>query len=261
MARRGRWSLLRRRGTSAGGLALLCVVLAVPAQAATPAPDPPPGSRLSRGAAGGADAARSRAQRPSDRRRRRSFAGPRRSRAPSRCQSRRRRRSPSRSRSPSRRRRRSSDPSRRRPSRLCHTTARGCRSLRSLRPMSSTGASSLLAGVALLLVALGGAVVARRCAAPAARSRALGLLLFAARCGRGAATARQPVHVSTGTAGANGWYTSNVTITWTVVDNGDLVTRRRARLRIRSSAEGTIDAAMPAQFTWGTVVSPPSPLT
>jgi outer membrane biosynthesis protein TonB len=34
--------LLRRRGTPAGGLALLCVVLAVPAHAATPAPDPPP---------------------------------------------------------------------------------------------------------------------------------------------------------------------------------------------------------------------------
>ena len=44
MARRGRWSLLRRRGTPAGGLALLCVVLALPAQAATPAPDPPPGA-------------------------------------------------------------------------------------------------------------------------------------------------------------------------------------------------------------------------
>jgi len=34
--------LLRRRGTPAGGLALLCLVLAVPAQAAAPAPDPPP---------------------------------------------------------------------------------------------------------------------------------------------------------------------------------------------------------------------------
>ena len=34
--------MLRRRGTPAGGLALLCVVLAVPAQAATPVPDPPP---------------------------------------------------------------------------------------------------------------------------------------------------------------------------------------------------------------------------
>jgi outer membrane biosynthesis protein TonB len=34
--------LLRRRGTPAGGLALLCVVLAMPAHAATPAPDPPP---------------------------------------------------------------------------------------------------------------------------------------------------------------------------------------------------------------------------
>ena len=42
MARRGRWSSLRRRGTPAGGLALLCVVLAAPVQAATPTPDPPP---------------------------------------------------------------------------------------------------------------------------------------------------------------------------------------------------------------------------
>jgi hypothetical protein len=42
MARQGRWSLLRRRGSPAGGLALLCVVLAVPARAAAPTPDPPP---------------------------------------------------------------------------------------------------------------------------------------------------------------------------------------------------------------------------
>ena len=34
--------MLRRRGTPAGGLALLCAVLVLPAQAATPAPDPPP---------------------------------------------------------------------------------------------------------------------------------------------------------------------------------------------------------------------------
>ena len=34
--------MLRRRGTPAGGLALLCVVLAMPAQASTPAPDLPP---------------------------------------------------------------------------------------------------------------------------------------------------------------------------------------------------------------------------
>ena len=34
--------MLQRRGTPVGGLALLCVVLAVPAQAAAPTPDPPP---------------------------------------------------------------------------------------------------------------------------------------------------------------------------------------------------------------------------
>jgi len=42
MARQGRRSLLRRRGTPVGGLALLCIVLAVPARAASPSPDPPP---------------------------------------------------------------------------------------------------------------------------------------------------------------------------------------------------------------------------
>ena len=42
MARQGRRSLLRRRGAPVGGLAVLCVVLAVPARAATPSPDPPP---------------------------------------------------------------------------------------------------------------------------------------------------------------------------------------------------------------------------
>ena len=42
MARRGTWSVLRRKGSQAGGLALLCAVLVLPAQAATPSPDPPP---------------------------------------------------------------------------------------------------------------------------------------------------------------------------------------------------------------------------
>ena len=34
--------MLRRKGSQAGGLALLCAVLVLPAQAATPSPDPPP---------------------------------------------------------------------------------------------------------------------------------------------------------------------------------------------------------------------------
>ena len=42
MARQERRSLLRRRGAPVGGLAVLCLLLAVPARAATPAPDPPP---------------------------------------------------------------------------------------------------------------------------------------------------------------------------------------------------------------------------
>ena len=42
MARQGRRSLLRRRGAPVGALAVLFVVLAVPARAATPSPDPPP---------------------------------------------------------------------------------------------------------------------------------------------------------------------------------------------------------------------------
>ena len=64
MARRGSWSLLRRRGTPAGGLALLCVVLAVPAQAATPAPDPPPEAVSPEPPPAATDAAAPGAQRP-----------------------------------------------------------------------------------------------------------------------------------------------------------------------------------------------------
>ena len=86
MARRGRWSLLRRRGTPAGGIALLCLALSLPAYAATPVSGSPAGSRGSRGAAGrGHDPARTGPQGPAAVAPRRSSTVPRRSRARSRC--------------------------------------------------------------------------------------------------------------------------------------------------------------------------------
>ncbi len=114
----------------------------------------------------------------------------------------------------------------------------------------------VLGGVALLLVALGGAVVlvaARRHLLLAA----LGLLVLAAPAAHGAPS---PVtYTVTGTAGANGWYRSNVTIKWTVVDNGDLISST-CPLADQIVTEGTTTRQCTTQFTWGTVVSPPSPL-
>jgi len=114
----------------------------------------------------------------------------------------------------------------------------------------------VLGGVALLLVAAGGAVVlvaARRQLLLAA----LGLLALAAPAANAAVS---PVAWEvTGTAGANGWYTSNVTVKWTVVNNGDLVSST-CPLADQISAEGTSTRQCTTQFTWGTVVSPPSPL-
>lgn len=114
----------------------------------------------------------------------------------------------------------------------------------------------VLGGVALLLVAAGGAfvlLVARRQLALAA----FALLALAAPAAQGAPS---PVtYTVTGTAGANGWYRSNVTIKWTVVDSGDLVSST-CPLADQIVTEGTTTRQCTTQFTWGTVVSPPSPL-
>ena len=114
----------------------------------------------------------------------------------------------------------------------------------------------LLGGVALLVVALGGAVVfvtARRQLLLAA----IGLLVCAAPAANAAVS---PVSYSlTGTVGANGWFTSNVTVKWTVVDSGDLVSST-CPVADQISVEGTTTRQCTTQFTWGTVVSPPSPL-
>ncbi|MGZ8782713.1 MAG: hypothetical protein ACXWZB_04360 [Gaiellaceae bacterium] len=109
-----------------------------------------------------------------------------------------------------------------------------------------------VAGFALLLVALGGAVVlvaARRQLLLAA----LGLLALAAPAAHAAAP---PVSSAlTGTSGANGWFTSNVTIKWTVVDNGDLQSTT-CPVAEQITAEGSNERQCTAVFTWGSVTSP-----
>ena len=60
----------------------------------------------------------------------------------------------------------------------------------------------------------------------------------------------------TGTSGANGWFTSNVTIKWTVVDSGDLVSSAGCPIAEQITAEGTTTRQCTAVFNWGTVSSP-----
>jgi hypothetical protein len=72
-----------------------------------------------------------------------------------------------------------------------------------------------------------------------------------------AQVATAPVgYTLTGTAGANGWFTSNVTIKWTIVDNGDLVSTSNCPLAEQIAAEGTSNRQCTAVFSWGTVTSP-----
>jgi hypothetical protein len=109
-----------------------------------------------------------------------------------------------------------------------------------------------LAGFGLLLVAMGGAVVlfaARRQLALAA----LGLLVLV-----GPAYAASPVSsVVVGTAGANGWHTSNVTVKWTVVDDGQLQGVDGCSPAQLLTAEGTSTSTCTAHFAWGDVVGTP----
>jgi hypothetical protein len=104
-----------------------------------------------------------------------------------------------------------------------------------------------LAGFGLLLVALGGAVVlfaARRQLALAA----LGLLVLV---GPGPQAAAPPVsYTLVGTAGANGWYTSNVTLTWTVDPQSLVSTSGCDAATI--IVEGTTTRRCSWEYTWGT---------
>lgn len=106
-----------------------------------------------------------------------------------------------------------------------------------------------LAGGALLLVALGGAVVLF-----AARRQlllgTLGLLVFAA-----PAAAAPVSYTLVGSSGTNGWHTSNVTIRW-VVEAQDLLSAPTCPAAELITAEGTTTRQCSATFTWGTVTSP-----
>jgi hypothetical protein len=103
-----------------------------------------------------------------------------------------------------------------------------------------------LAGFGLLLVALGGAVVlfaARRQLALAA----LGLLAL---IGPGANAAAPPVSYSlVGTAGANGWHLSNVTLTWTI-DTQDLLSTSGCDA-VTITSEGQTPKTCNWTYTWG----------
>ena len=110
-----------------------------------------------------------------------------------------------------------------------------------------------LAGFGLLLVALGGAVVlfaARRQLALAA----LGLLALVGPVTN--ATAAPVSVVVVGTAGTNGWHISNVTVKWTVVDDGQLQSVDGCSPAQPFTSEGTSTSTCTAHFAWGDVVAP-----
>ena len=252
MARRGRRSLLRRIGTPAGGVLLLCAVLAAPLPAATPTPDPPP-------VAVAPEPPPVTRSRPAPVRRAPvSSSAPVVGSAPAAVAPARPAAAPQAKRKPAARRPAVPKPQ------VAAPPVRAQPHDRSPVPLAAlvlvdelpNRGLLLLGGVALLVVALGGAVVfitARRQLLLAA----LGLLVCAAPAANAAVS---PVSYSlTGAVGANGWFTSNVTVKWTVVDSGDLVSST-CPVADQISVEGTTTRQCTTQFTWGTVVSPPSPL-
>ena len=109
----------------------------------------------------------------------------------------------------------------------------------------------LLAGGALLLVALGGAVVL----AAARRQLLLSALCLLALVAPAQAAPAPVSYTLVGTAGANGWHTSNVTIRW-VVESQDLLSAPSCPAAELVTAEGTTSRQCTATFTWGTVTSP-----
>jgi hypothetical protein len=109
-----------------------------------------------------------------------------------------------------------------------------------------------VAGVALLLVALGGAVllgVARRQLLLAA----VGLLAVFAPAAQAAAP---PSWTLVGTGGSNGWFTSNVTIRWTVDTNG-LVNSVGCPAAEQITAEGSATRQCRAEYSDGSSITSP----
>jgi hypothetical protein len=110
-----------------------------------------------------------------------------------------------------------------------------------------------LAGFGLLLVALGGGVVlfaARRQLALAA----LGLLVLVGPVTN--ASAAPVSYTLVGTAGTNGWHTSDVTIKWTV-DPTDLVSAPTCPAAELITSEGTTTRQCTATYTGGVIVTSP----
>jgi hypothetical protein len=250
MARRGSWSLLRRRGTPAGGLALLCVVLAMPAQAATPAPDPPPeavapepppvtgtqpepvrsapvivtpapvvhrAAPVTRAQPAQAPAAK---PKPVAKAKPKAVARP----APKPVAA----------------------------TRVPHDRSRV--PLAAVVTVNELDRSLLtVAGIALLLVALGGAVLLA-----AARRQLIvaGLGLFALLAPSANAATPPASYTLAGTAGANGWYVSNVTISfaWTTEN---LVSTSGCDAKVIGSEGINTPSPCVVNFTWGSVTVPP----
>lgn len=108
-----------------------------------------------------------------------------------------------------------------------------------------------VAGIALLLVALGGAVLL----AAARRQLLLAALGLLALVGPAGAAAPPVSYTLVGTAGASGWHTSNVTVKWTVLDDGQLQSTEGCEAAYLITAEGTTASTCKAYFTWGVVSS------
>jgi hypothetical protein len=246
--------LLRRRGTPAGGLALLCVVLVVPARAATPSPDPPPAavapepppvartqpapvrtapvSTPSSAPVIHRTAPVTRAQpvqaaaaKPKPVVKKKPVANTKPVKRP-----------------------------------VATKTVAAVPHDRARLPVSALVAADELnrgllafAGFALLLVALGGAMllgVARRQLLLAA----LGLFVVFAPAA-GAATA--PTWTLVGTTGSNGWFKSNVTIRWMVDPNG-LVNTVGCPVAEQITAEGTATRQCRADYSDGSSITSPN---
>jgi hypothetical protein len=107
-----------------------------------------------------------------------------------------------------------------------------------------------LGGVGLLLVALGSAVML----VIARRQLLLAGIALALLVPVGEAVAAPVSYTLSGSAGSNGWFTSNVTIRW-IVDPTDLVSAACPAAEL-IAAEGPTNRQCTATFTWGTVTSP-----
>ena len=76
------------------------------------------------------------------------------------------------------------------------------------------------------------------------------------RIGPVAKAAAPPVsYTLVGTPGANGWYRSNVTVKWNVIDDGQLQSVDGCSPAELIAAEGTSTSTCIAHFTWGDVNS------